>query len=160
MAARPKIIKLAKKICGATAMLVKIDENAPEYYVLDCIVTDEMADVGLAMELRKPQTIEQIAKKCGKSVEKTRELAMQLAVAGACVFYSENGVDYYELTVFVPGVMEKVVGNKELCEKYPQIPRAFEHYARERGGLMATKLPVGTGPMRVCLLYTSDAADE
>lgn len=149
MAARPKIIKLAKKICGATAMLVKIDENAPEYYVLDCIVTDEMADVGLAMELRKPQTIEQIAKKCGKSVEKTRELAMQLAVAGACVFYSENGVDYYELTVFVPGVMEKVVGNKELCEKYPQIPRAFEHYARERGGLMATKLPVGTGPMRV-----------
>ncbi|MEG1404961.1 MAG: hypothetical protein RSC52_05580, partial [Oscillospiraceae bacterium] len=68
MAIRKKIEKLAKKICGATALMIKIDENAPEYYVLDCIVTDEMADVGLAMELRKPQTIEQIAKKCGKSV--------------------------------------------------------------------------------------------
>lgn len=48
-------------------MMFKIDENAPEYYVLECCVTDEMADVGLAMELRKPQTIEQIAKKMRKA---------------------------------------------------------------------------------------------
>lgn len=78
MAPRKKIIKLAKKISGATAMMFKIDENAPEYYVLECCVTDEMADVGLAMELRKPQTIEQIAKKCGKSVDETQKLAMEL----------------------------------------------------------------------------------
>ena len=29
---RPKIVKLAKIIGGASGMLVKIDENAPEYY--------------------------------------------------------------------------------------------------------------------------------
>ena len=71
MAARKKIIKLAKKISGPTALMVKIDENAPEDYVLDCIVTDEMAEVGLAMELRKTQTIAQLAKKCGKSLAET-----------------------------------------------------------------------------------------
>ncbi len=149
MAIRKKIEKLAKKICGATALMVKIDENAPEYYVLECVVTDEMADVGLAMKLRKPQTIEQIAKKCNKSVEETQRLAMELADVGACIFHSENGVDLFELTVFVPGVMEKVVGNKELCEKYPQIPRAFEEYARLRGGMLSPKMPIGAGPMRV-----------
>ena len=89
-------------------MMFKIDENAPEYYVLECCVTDEMADVGLAMKLRKPQTIEQIAKKCGKSVDETQKLAMELAEVGGCIFYSENGVDLFELTVFVPGVMEKL----------------------------------------------------
>lgn len=155
MAARKNILKLAKKISGATAMLFKIDENAPEYYVLDCVVTDEMAQVGLAMELRKPQTIAQIAKKCGKSPEETERLAFELAKVGGSVFHSENGEDVYELTVFVPGVMEKVVGNKELCEKYPQIPKAFEEYARLRGGGLAAKMPLGYGPMRVVPVTTA-----
>jgi len=149
MAPREKILKLAKKICGATALMIKLDENAPEYYVLECCVTDEMADVGLAMKLRKPQTIEQIAQKCGKSVEETQRLAMELAIVGGCTLHSKNGVDLYELTVFVPGVMEKVVSNKELCEKYPQIGKAFEEYARLRGGMLSPKMPLGMGPMRV-----------
>ncbi|MEG2633665.1 MAG: FAD-dependent oxidoreductase [Oscillospiraceae bacterium] len=135
--------------------MIKIDENAPEYYVLECVVSDEMADVGLAMELRKPQTIDQIAKKCGKSIEETQRLAMELAKIGGCIFHSENGVDVFELTVFVPGVMEKIVGNKELCEKYPQIPKAFEEYARLRGGMLAHNLPVGVGPMRVIPIETA-----
>ena len=29
---RPKIVKLAKVIGGVSGMVVKIDENAPEYY--------------------------------------------------------------------------------------------------------------------------------
>lgn len=160
MAPRKNILKLAKKICGATAMMVKLDENAPEYYVLDCIVTDEMAEVGLAMELRKPQTIAQLAKKCGKSPEETERLAFELAKAGGCVFHTENGQDVYELTVFVPGVMEKVVSNKELCEKFPQIPRAFEEYARLRGGMLAAKMPMGYGPMRVVPVTTAVDANS
>ncbi|PKL23510.1 MAG: pyridine nucleotide-disulfide oxidoreductase [Spirochaetae bacterium HGW-Spirochaetae-3] len=159
MAARKCIVRLAKKICGATAMMVKIDEDAPEYYVLDCVVTDAMAEVGLAMELREPQTVEQIAGRCGKPVDETRELAIKLAEVGACVFSSENGVDLYELTVFVPGVMEKVVSNKELCEKYPQIPKAFEEYARLRGGMLSAKMPMGYGPMRVIPIQSAIEGD-
>ncbi len=149
MAARSKIVKLAKKISGPTALMIKIDENAPEYYVLDCIVTDEMAEVGLAMDLRRPQTIAKIAKKCGKSLTETDRLARELAQVGACIFHEENGQDVFELTVFVPGVMEKTVENKELCEKFPAIPRAFEEYARLRGAMLAPMMPVGKGPMRV-----------
>lgn len=149
MAARSKIIKLAKKISGPTALMIKIDENAPEYYVLDCIVTDEMAEVGLAMELRRPQAIAKIAKKCGKSLAETDRLARELALVGACIFHEENGEDVFELTVFVPGVMEKTVENKELCEKFPAIPKAFEEYARLRGAMLAPMMPVGKGPMRV-----------
>ncbi len=160
MAGRKRIIKLAKKISGATALMVKIDENAPEYYVLDCIVTDEMADVGLAMELRKTQTIPQLAKKCGKSLEETERLARELAQVGACIFHEENGKDVFELTVFVPGVMEKTVENKELCEKYPAIPKAFEEYARLRGAMLAPGMPVGLGPMRVIPIQSSIDGDS
>ncbi len=149
MVARKNIIKLAKKIAGPTKALFKIDENAPEYYVLDCIVTDEMAEVGLAMELRKPQTIGQIAKKCGKSIEETKGLAYKLADVGACIFHSEKGEDVFELTVFVPGVMEKANADRGAAEANPQIAKAFEEYARLRGSVLSPNMPIGMGPMRV-----------
>lgn len=149
MAARKNIVKLAKKIAGPTKALFKIDENAPEYYVLDCVVTDDMAEVALAMKLRKPQTIEEISKKCGKSIEETKELAYKLADVGACIFHSENGEDLFELTVFVPGVMEKANANRASAEAHPQIAKAFEEYARLRGGVLSPNMPIGMGPMRV-----------
>jgi NADPH-dependent glutamate synthase beta subunit-like oxidoreductase/NAD-dependent dihydropyrimidine dehydrogenase PreA subunit len=160
MPIRKKILQLAKKISGPTALMVKWDENAPEYYVLDCVVTDEMAEVGLGMELRKPQTIARIAKKCGKDLETTRKLAYELAQVGACIFHAENGEDVFELTVFVPGVMEKMCENKELCEKYPAIPRAFEEYARLRGAMLSPGMPVGKGPMRVIPVQSAIDGDS
>ncbi|PKM71624.1 MAG: pyridine nucleotide-disulfide oxidoreductase [Firmicutes bacterium HGW-Firmicutes-16] len=140
--------------------MIKLDENAPEYYVMDCVVTDEMAEVGLAMELRKPQTLAKISKKCGKSLEETGRLARELAQVGACIFHTENGEDVFELTVFVPGVMEKMVENKELCEKFPAIPRAFEEYARLRGSMLAPMMPVGKGPMRVIPIQSAIDGDS
>ena len=71
MAVRKNILKLAKKISGSVAMLVKLDENAPEYKVLNCVVTDEMCEVALALELRKPQPLETIARRCGLPLEET-----------------------------------------------------------------------------------------
>lgn len=109
MAVRKNILKLARKISGPVAMLITLDENAPEYKVLNCVVTDEMAEVALAMELRGPMPLEKIAKRCGKPLEETKRLVDQLAEAGVCIFHSENGVDVFELPVFVPGVMEKMM---------------------------------------------------
>ncbi|MEA4895348.1 MAG: FAD-dependent oxidoreductase, partial [Oscillospiraceae bacterium] len=140
--------------------MVKLDESAPEYYILDCVVTDEMAEVGLAMELRKTQTVAQIAKKCGKPIEETARLARELSQVGACIFHEENGEDVYELTVFVPGVMEKMVENKELCEKHPPIPKAFEEYARLRGSMLAPMMPIGKGPMRVIPIQSAIDGDS
>lgn len=61
MAVRKNILKLARKISGPVAMLITLDENAPEYKVLNCVVTDEMAEVALAMELRGPMPLGKIA---------------------------------------------------------------------------------------------------
>ena len=148
MAARKNILKLARKISGPVAMLIDLDENAPEYKVLNCVVTDEMAEVALAMELRGPLPLETIAKRCKKPLEETRRLVDQLAETGVCIFHSENGVDLFELPVFVPGVMEKMMNNRAQCEAHPEIPAGFEEYARLRGQLLSPKLPVGASPMR------------
>ena len=160
MAVRKNILKLAKKISGSVAMLVKLDENAPEYKVLNCVVTDEMCEVALALELRKPQPLETIARRCGLPLEETKARLDKLTEAGVSIFHSENGVDVFELPVFVPGVMEKMMNNRAQCEEHPEIPAAFEEYARLRGGLLSPKLPVGASPMRVIPIQSAIDGDS
>lgn len=160
MAVRKNILNLAKRISGSVAMLVKLDENAPEYKVLNCVVTDEMAEVALALELRKPLPLETIAKRCGKTLEETKKQMDRLTEVGVVIFHSENGVDVFELPVFVPGVMEKMMNNRAQCEKHPEIPAAFEEYARLRGELLSPKLPVGASPMRVIPIQSAIDGDS
>ena len=62
---RPKIVKLAKMVGGVAGAMNRIDEKAPEYYALNAVVTDDMADVALVMGLRQPRTFEYIVEKCG-----------------------------------------------------------------------------------------------
>ena len=125
---RPKIVKLCKVIGGLTGMVNKIDENAPEYYSLVNIVTDDEADVAIAAGLRKERTVEYLAKKTGFSVEKTQELADHLAWIG--VFRRtkdpEDGKDRYFMQIFAPGIMEMLVNNTELLHSHPEIGKAFE----------------------------------
>ena len=49
MEIRKKIVDLAKMISGPAGLVFKFDENAPEYYALECVISDEMADVALSM---------------------------------------------------------------------------------------------------------------
>ena len=63
---RPKIVKLCKVVGGLTGVVNKIDENAPEYYSLASILTDDEADVAIACGLRKERTVEYLAKKVEK----------------------------------------------------------------------------------------------
>ncbi len=65
---RPKIVKLAKVVGGVSGMLNKIDADAPEYYSLASVVTDDEADVAIAAGLRKERTAEYLAKKVGKTI--------------------------------------------------------------------------------------------
>ncbi len=80
---KQKVLELANHI-GNKKMGSKsaYTENDPEYLILEPIVTDEMADVALCMEMRKKVTAEQLAPKCGKSVEETKRLLDQLAEVG------------------------------------------------------------------------------
>lgn len=161
MALRPKIVKLAKMVGGLTGMVNTIDENAPEYYSLECVVSDEQADVALTLGLRKERTAEYVAKKCGKSLEETTKILMELAKIGVCkVFHNEEGQEVYMVQIFAPGILEMMVNNKEQLEKYPQIGKAFEEYTRLRIANIAPNLPMGTGMMRVIPIETAIAADS
>ena len=148
---RPKIVKLCQVVGGLTGVVNKIDENAPEYYSLASIVTDEEADVAIAAGLRKVRTAEWLAKKVGKPVEEVEKLAKHLAWIGVfrCTFNKEKGVDEYFMQIFAPGIMEMLVNNQELLDTHPEVGRAFEEYTRIRMQTMSPLIPNGYGLMRV-----------
>lgn len=157
---RPKIVKLAKMVGGLTGMMNHIDENAPEYYALECVVSDEQADVALQLGLRKERTAEYVAQKCGKSLEETREILMELAQIGVCkVYHNEAGEEVFLVQIFAPGILEMMVNNDEQVKAHPQIGKAFEEYTRLRISGIAPNLPMGTGMMRVIPIETAISAD-
>lgn len=149
MALRPKIVKLAKMVGGIAGVINKIDENAPEYYALAAVVSDEQADVALCMGLRKPRTAEYVAKKCGKSVEETHRIMMELAQIGVCKVWHEKGREQFFVNIFAPGILEWMVNNREQLKAHPEIGRAFEEYTRKRLATMSPLFPEGMAMMRV-----------
>ncbi len=160
MELRPKIVKLAKMVGGLTGMVNTIDENAPEYYALECVVSDEQADVALTLGLRKERTAAYVAKKCGKSLEEATRLLMELAQIGVCkVFHNEKGEEVFMVQIFAPGILEMMVNNKDQLARFPQIGKAFEEYTRLRISGIAPNLPMGTGMMRVIPIETAITSD-
>jgi len=148
---RPKILKLAKMVGGVAGVINKIDENAPEYYSLNAVVTDEMADVALAIGLRQPRTLEYIVEKCAKPREETQALLTKLAETGVCKVWidKEDGKDRYFVNIFAPGMLEMMVNNREQLAAHPEIGKAFEEYTRMRLAPMAALFPEGLAMMRV-----------
>lgn len=127
---RELIRKLGQKITDRIG--VKVTVNDPEYWGLASVVTDEMAEVALAMKVRKPATAEQIAQKCGKSLERTEELLQEMSVIGVIEYNWENADHHkqYVLPMFVPGCAEFMVMNKEQVETHTEIADFFEQMSR------------------------------
>ena len=148
---RPKIVKLAKIIGGASGMLVKIDENAPEYYCMENIVSDDEADIAIAAGLRKERTAGWLAAKVGKTVAEIQPALDNLVYYGVFrrVYSEELGEDTYFMQIFAPGILEMMVNNQPLMAAYPEVGRAFEEYTRLRMQAMGPILPDGYGLMRV-----------
>lgn len=121
----------------------------PEYRILEPVVTEEMAEIGLCLALRTPRSAEEAAALCGMPVDRAAELLWELALAGVCFINKIDGVDKFWLDTWVPGVMEMMTNNKENVRKYPQIAESFEAYGRVRGPKTAGLFPVGVGLMRV-----------
>lgn len=148
---RPKIVKLAKIIGGASVMLVKIDENAPEYYCMENIVSDDEADIAIAAGLRKERTAGWLAAKVGKTVAEIQPALDNLVYYGVFrrVYSEELGEDTYFMQIFAPGILEMMVNNQPLMAAHPEVGRAFEEYTRLRMQAMGPILPDGYGLMRV-----------
>lgn len=147
---KEKVLELANKISRTKrGAKDEIKPEYPEYKILEPVVTEEMAEVGLCLELRKPMSAEEIAPRCGKSVEETTKLLWELAVAGVAFVNKIHGVDKYWHDIWVPGHMEMMVNNKENVKKFPEIAMAFDAYGKRKGPMGAGMFPIGTGPMRV-----------
>ena len=120
-APREKILKLGRKITDVVAHKLKgITADDPEYWGLAAILTDEMADIALSMDVRVPYTVPQLMK-MNKVTEEGREhfekLLEEMSYIGLLEFdygyhYDHNGRTAppserrYILTMFVPGSAE------------------------------------------------------
>lgn len=140
---RELILKLGQKITDRIG--VKVTENDPEYWGLAGVVTDEMAEVALAMKVRVPATAAEVAKKCKKSVERTEELLEEMSVIGVIEYNWENEDHHkqYVLPMFVPGCAEFMVMNKEQVEEHTEIADFFEQMARLPLEKVTPMVPLG-----------------
>ena len=150
MSYRPKIMKLARIIGGLPGMLHPINEESPEYYSLAAILSDDHADVAIAAGLRKFRTMEELSKRCGKSLEETTRLAHELADKGVfLICKNEKGEEQCYIEIFAPGILERMVGNRQQLAEHPEIGRAFDEYTKKTGGNLAATLPMGSSLMRI-----------
>ena len=148
--ANERILDLANKFSRKKrGSKEEIRPEDPEYQILEPVVTTEMAEVGLCMKLRIPQSAAEIAPLCGKPLEQTEKLLWDLAMAGAAFVNKIDGVDKYWHEIWVPGHMEMMVNHKANVKKFPQIGKAFDDYGKLRGPGATGNVPVGSGPMRV-----------
>ena len=120
-APREKILKLGKKVTDVVMHKIKgITTDDPEYWGLAAILTDEMADIALSMDVRVPYTLPQLMK-MNKIAEADREhfekVLEEMSYIGLLEFdygyhYDHNGrtappsEKRYILTMFVPGSAE------------------------------------------------------
>ncbi len=148
---RPKIVKLCKVVGGIAGAVNKIDENAPEYYSLASILTDDEADIAIAAGLRHERTVEELAKKVNKPEAEVKKICEHLAWIGVFrwTIDKKDGKDRFYMQIFAPGIMEMLVNNQTLLKEHPEVGRAFEEYTRIRMATMAPMLPNGYGLMRV-----------
>ncbi len=147
---KEKVLDYANKISRTKrGSKSEIKPEDPEYRILEPVLTEEMAEAALCLELRRPKSAKEVAVECGKTEEEAEKLLWDLAVAGACFVNEIDGVDKYWHDLWIPGHMEMMVNNKENVRKHPQIAEAFEAYGRVRGPKTAGNFPVGMGLMRV-----------
>ena len=127
---RELILKLGQKITDRIGVKVTVED--PEYWGLACVITDEMAEVALAMKVRVPATAQWIARRCKKSVERTEELLQEMSVIGLIEYNWENEDHHkqYVLPMFVPGCAEFMMMNAKQVEEHPELADFFEQMAR------------------------------
>ena len=149
MAHRPNILKLATKISLESMTYTGITYNDPEYKILEPIIDDDMCQIMMHMRLEANRTVEDIAKRAKKSVHHTQEQLDKLCKTGAVRARVRNGKTYYFYPIWVPGIMEGIMANREQCDKYPVLGECFEEYTRRRVSMLAPFMDAGMNMMRV-----------
>ena len=155
MSHRPNILKLATKISLESLTYTGITYNDPEYRILDPLVTDEMCEVMMHLRLEANRTAEDVAKRAKKDLAYVKEQLSKLVQAGIIRIRVVDGKDCYYYPIWVPGIMEGIMSNREQCDKYPVLGECFEEYTRRRAGMLAPFMDAGMNMMRVIPVQTA-----
>ena len=128
---REKILKLGSMITNRIGLKATADD--PEYWGLDALVTDEMADVALKMGVRKPKTIEQLMKLTKMEQAPLQKLLDEMAWLGLIEYNWENldgknpnHEKRYILPLFVPGSAEFLNMRRSQIDAHPEVAAFFE----------------------------------
>ncbi|MDO4566988.1 MAG: pyridine nucleotide-disulfide oxidoreductase, partial [Oscillospiraceae bacterium] len=149
MAKRPNILKLATKISLESLTYTGITYNDPEYRILEPIVDDDMCRIMMHLRLEANRSAEEVAKRAKCSVEFATQQLEKLRVAGVIRTRMSGGQLCYYYPIWVPGIMEGILANREQCDRYPVLGECFEEYTRRRVGMLAPALGAGMNFMRV-----------
>ena len=131
---RELILKLGKKITDRIPYklgMEKLTVNDPEYWGLAGVVTDEMAEVALCMDVRKPITLPKLAKKTKKPEAELEKLLQEMAVVGIIEYNWENPKHekQYVLPMYVPGSAEFFNMKLDQIKEHPEVASFFERMA-------------------------------
>ena len=149
MAHRPNILALASKISLESLTYTGITYGDPEYRILDPIVDDDMCSVMMRMRLETDFSAEDLVKKTRKSLDFVQTQCDKLVKAGVIRTRVRSGVLCYYYPIWVPGIMEGILSNREQCDAHPELGACFEEYTRIRVGMLAPMLGNGVNFMRV-----------
>ena len=149
MSHRPNILKLATKISLESLTYTGITYKDPEYRILEPIVDDDMCQVMMHMRLEANRTAEEIARRAKKDLAFTQTQLDKLKAAGVIRSRKVDGKLCWYYPIWVPGIMEGILSNREQCDKYPVLGQCFEEYTRVRVSMLAPFMDVGMNLMRV-----------
>lgn len=133
-APREKILKLGRKITDRVpAKLHGVTGDDPEYWGLAGLVTDEMADLALKMEVRKPLTFAQLQALSGMEAGALTKLLDEMSLVGLLEYHWENldgknpnHEKRWVLPQFVPGSAEFFNMNQAQIDAHPEVAAFFE----------------------------------
>ena len=137
MANRPNILKLATKISLESLTYTGITYKDPEYRILAPIVDDDMCRVMMHLRLETNRTLQEVAKRCNESESFVKEQLDKLIAAGIVRSRKVGACDCYYYPIWVPGIMEGILSNREQCDRYPDLGYCFEEYTRRRPEMVA-----------------------
>lgn len=147
---RKLIVKVARMITDCMDVklgMVKLDETRPEYWMLDKLLSDDMARLALKMGVRKPTTAKELAGKIKWDEAKVQSLLDEMADIGI-VEYNRHNADrhkQYVLPVFVVGSCENLMLNNGLLEKYPETAEFFYQMGYLPLEMLSHMVPPGGG---------------
>ena len=108
-----------------------------------------MCSVMMRMRLETDFSAEDLAKKTRKSLDFVQTQCDKLVKAGVIRTRVRSGVLCYYYPIWVPGIMEGILSNREQCDAHPELGACFEEYTRIRVGMLAPMLGNGVNFMRV-----------